>query len=93
LKTRETVLEVAGSPKNHGVAATAEFVGDLQVGWLVVAAKLQDQATTEDQSLRRGMSPREGFQPFAFFTGQDNRRSKGVWHDRHPCRETGISVE
>src|SRR5712691_8432828 len=86
LQTRKAVLEVAGSPENHGVATVTEFIRDLQIGWLVLAGKSQDRSATKGQCLRRGMRSRESFQPLAFFRGQDNWRSKWTWHDRHPCR-------
>lgn len=37
------------------------------------------------------MSSRERLQPLLCGAIQDNRRSKWVWHGRHPCRETRTS--
>jgi hypothetical protein len=47
---------------SHGVATASHFVGDLQVGRLLDGRDPQDQATTEDQRLRGGMSPRQGLE-------------------------------
>src|ERR1700681_1302526 len=55
LQASETVLEKTRSPKNDGVATATELVGNLQIGRLIFGCQPQDQPTTEDQSLRRGV--------------------------------------
>jgi hypothetical protein len=80
LKTGETVLKVATSPVRHGVAGTSHFVGDLQVGRLIDGREPQNQATTEDQRLWRGMGPRQGLEPLTTIGVQNNRWSIGVRH-------------
>jgi hypothetical protein len=91
LKTSKSVLKIACSPKDHGVAAAPELIANLQIGRLILGCQSQDQPTTEDQSLRGGMGSRQRLQAFLCIEVQDNRWSKWVWHDRHPCRETEIS--
>jgi hypothetical protein len=80
LKTGDTVLKVTASPLRHGVAGTGHFVGDLQVGRLIGVRDPQDQATTENQRLRRGMRSRQGFEPVATRDVQGNRWGIGVRH-------------
>src|ERR1700733_6946975 len=63
LKAGESVLQIARSPKNHGVATTVELVGDLQIGGLIRAGQSQDQSATENQSLRRGVGSGQNLQP------------------------------
>ena len=65
-----------------GVASATELVGNLQIGRLIRGCQPQDQPTTKDQGLRRGMGSGQSLQPILCFEVQDNRRSKGVWHDR-----------
>jgi hypothetical protein len=67
LQTSEAVLKKARSPKDHCVARAAKLVGNLQVGWPILGGEPQDQPTTEDQRLRRGMGSREGLQAFLSF--------------------------
>jgi hypothetical protein len=89
LKTGETVLKKACAPKNDGVATATELVGNLKIGWLIFGCQPQDEPTTEDQCLRRGMGPGQGLQAVLSFEIKDNRWRKGVWHDGHPCHKTG----
>jgi hypothetical protein len=89
LQASETVLEKTRSPKNDGIATATELVGNLQIGRLIFGCQPQDQSTTEDQSLRRGVGSGESLQSILCFEVQDNRRCNGFWHDGHPCHETG----
>jgi hypothetical protein len=36
------------------------------------------------------MGPGQGLQAVLSFDIQDNRWRKWVWHDGHPCHETGV---
>jgi hypothetical protein len=89
LKTSEAVLKIACVPKSHGITCATELVGNLEIGRLILGSQAQDQPTTEDQSLRSGMGPDQGLQAVLSFDIQDNRWGKRVWHDGHPCHETG----
>jgi hypothetical protein len=89
LQANKAVLKIACVPKSHGVTRAAELVGNLEIGRLILGSQAQDQPTTEDQSLRGGMGPDQSLQAVLGFEIQDNRWRKGVWHDGHPCHETG----
>jgi hypothetical protein len=80
LKTGDTVRSETVSPMGHGVAGTAYFVGHLHIGRLIGGCDPQDQTTTEAQSLRSGMGPRQGLQPLTRCGVQNNGRSEGVRH-------------
>lgn len=80
MQAGEAVLQKTCVPQSDGVARAAEFVGDLQIGRLILGSQAQDQPTAEDQSLWRGVSADERLQALLCLEVQDNRRSKWVWH-------------
>ena len=63
LKPGQPLPEIAVSPDPGGVAIAGELGGDLEVGGLVIASDPQDQPTAEDQGLRGGTGPHQGFEP------------------------------
>jgi hypothetical protein len=77
LQASETVLKKACVPQSDGVASAAELIGDLQVGWLILACQPQDQPTAKDQGLRRRVGSGESLQSILCFAVQDNPRRKG----------------
>jgi hypothetical protein len=93
LKASKAVLKIACVPKSDGIARTAEFVGNLEIGRLILASQAQDQPTTEDHGLRSGMRPDESLQAVSGFEIQHNRWRKGIWHDGHPCHVTRASYQ
>jgi hypothetical protein len=52
------------------VAIAGELGGDLEVGGLVIVSDPQDQPTAEDQGLRGGTGPHQGFEPSAIRFGK-----------------------
>jgi hypothetical protein len=62
LKASDAVLKIARVPKSHRVTRAADLVGNLEIGWSILASQAQDQPTTEDQSLRRGMGADQSLQ-------------------------------
>jgi hypothetical protein len=89
LKASQTVLKKTRVPQSDGVATAPELVGNLKIGRPILGRQPQDQPTPEDQSLRRGMGSDQGLQAVLGFEAQDNRWRKWIWHDGHPCHETG----
>jgi hypothetical protein len=81
LQASETVLAIACSPKNDGIARATKLVGDLQIGWLILGCQAQNESATEDQGLRRRVGAGESLQPILRFVVHDNRRRKWIWHD------------
>ena len=91
LQTGEPMLAESVFAKETTVLRlAAKLVGHLQIGRLIGSANRKISSAAEDQSLRRGMGSGQRLQPSLCIDVQDNRRSKWVWHDRHPCREIGI---
>jgi len=80
LKTGKTVMKVSRSPEIHGVAGTAEFVGDHHVGIVIGGGQSQNHAATENERLRRGMGASKRLQALMFIGGQDNRWRKWNRH-------------
>src|SRR5437867_5838305 len=79
LQTREAMFQKAVAPLANGMAVTIQFGRDLEVGWVIVVSRTQDQPTTKDQGLGRGPGAEQGFQAFPCLRCQNHRTCDRHW--------------
>ena len=82
----------AFAPLAHGVTITAEFGGDLLVGWAIIPCGPQDDATAEGQRLRGGARPDEGLELVAGLVRQYDSRTEGARHGWPPGEQDRVVV-
>lgn len=75
----------AFTPLADGVSVTIQLFGDLLVGGVSVGSGVEDEATAEDQRLRRGTNTEQGLQLVTQLRCELDPRGKWPWHDVLPC--------
>jgi hypothetical protein len=59
-QTRQSLFQVAVSPKGHGAAITIELDGDLKIGGMIFVGGSENQPAPEGQVLWRGTRSKQG---------------------------------
>jgi hypothetical protein len=70
------------------MAIAAELVGNLLIGPQLGLGYIQDDATPENQRLRRRVRADKPFQRLTLFRGKVYAGAERTWHWLHPCRKT-----
>jgi hypothetical protein len=73
------MFEKAVAPLADGMAVTIYFGRDLEVGWVIVVSRTQDQPTTKHQGLGCGTGTEQGFQAFPCLRCQNHRACDRHW--------------
>jgi hypothetical protein len=85
LQADESFGREAFAPLADGVAVAVEIGGDVLVVGSVVVGRTKDNATAQDQGVRRGSGPDQCLELQAELRGEDDRRAKRGGHERTPC--------
>ena len=71
--------------------AGAEFLGDLQVGGLVLVGGAQDKAEAADECLRSGVSADQALEVLSLLVGKDEGGCVGCRHGSSPMFEAELA--
>ena len=93
LESLQAFCDEAFAPLADGMAVTVQLGGDVLVGRVVRCGGPQDDATAEDQGLRRGAGADEGFESAAQRGIQVDDRGEGAGHGRPPGeQDTAVAL-
>src|SRR6266700_7155424 len=85
LQADESFGHEAFAPLADGMAVAEQIGGDLLVVGSVVVGGTKDNATAQDQCLRRGSGPDQSLELQAELRCKDDGRTKRKGHERPPC--------